>query len=171
MSYNWKTIGGKNIQSTKLNTLVEHKDVYIYQLFISLMANIWTDDETKLLITIWRDQNIQQQLENHSIRNKIVYEKLAKGMGDGGFNRNAKQCQLKIKHLREKYRTYKAKIARSGAGAGKPPRFFNEIDKMLGTRPQTCPTFLLDSGNADADKESSSSSEFNRKYNGSFHLI
>jgi hypothetical protein len=44
------------------------------------MANIWTDDETKLLITIWRDQNIQQQLENHSIRNKIVYEKLAKGM-------------------------------------------------------------------------------------------
>ena len=135
------------------------------------MANIWTDDETKLLITIWRDQNIQQQLENHSIRNKIVYEKLAKGMADGGFNRNAKQCQLKIKHLREKYRTYKAKIARSGAGAGKPPRFFNEIDEMLGTRPQTRPTFLLASGNADADKESSSSSEFNRKYNGSFHLI
>ncbi|CAB3992346.1 Hypothetical predicted protein [Paramuricea clavata] len=124
------------------------------------MANIWTDNETKLLITIWRDQNIQQ-LENHSIRNKIVYEKLAKGMADGGFTRNAKQCQSKIKHLREKYRTYKDKIARSGAGAGKPPKFFNEIDEMLGTRPQTRPTFLLDSGNADADKESSSSSEFN----------
>ena len=90
-------------------------------------------------------------------------------MADGGFNRNAKQCQSKIK--REKYRTYKDKIARSGAGAGKPPKFFDEIDEILGTRPQTRPTFLLDSGNADADKESSSSSEFSRKYNGSFHLI
>jgi hypothetical protein len=156
---------------SKLLLIVEHKDVYNHQLFISLMANIWTDDETKLLITIWRDQNIQQQLENHSIRNKIVYEKLAKGMADGGFNRNAKQCQSKIKHLREKYRTYKDKIARSGAGASKPPKFFNEIDEMLGTRPQTRPTFLLDSGNADAEKESSSSSEYSRKYNGSFHLI
>ena len=135
------------------------------------MASIWTDDETKLLITIWSDANIQEQLENHSIRNKVVYEKVAKGMADSGFNRTQKQCQSKIKHLREKYRVYKDKIARSGAAATDPPKFFEEIDAILGTRPQTRPTFLLDSGDADADKGSNNSSEFCRKYNDLYIFI
>ena len=66
------------------------------------MVNIGLDNETKLLITLWSDQRIQEQLENHTICNKVVFDKLAKGMGDGGFDRNANQCQSKIKHLREK---------------------------------------------------------------------
>ena len=49
------------------------------------MANIWSDIETKLLITLWGDANVQSQLENHSIRNNAVFEKLAKGMSDSGF--------------------------------------------------------------------------------------
>ena len=121
----------------------------------SLRANMsipWSDNETKLLISLWSDQNIQEQLENHSIRNKIVYAKLAEGMVEGGFNRNAKQCESKIKHLKEKYRSYKDKIAKSGAGAGKEPKFFDEVDQVLGTRPQTRPSFVLDSGNFDGSE-------------------
>lgn len=125
------------------------------------MANIWSDNETKLLVTLWSDQKVQEQLENHSVRNKTVFEKLAKGMADGGFNRNSKQCQSKIKHLREQYRNYKDKIARSGAGAAKAPKFFKEMDEVLGTRPQTRPTFLLDSGDLEVNGDSESNCKCN----------
>ena len=60
------------------------------------MVNIGLDDETKLLITLWSDQKIQEQLKNHTICNKVFFDKLAKGMADGSFNRNANQCQSKI---------------------------------------------------------------------------
>ena len=125
------------------------------------MATIWSDNETKLMVTLWSNQKVQEQLENHSVRNKTVFEKLAKGVADGCFNRNSKQCQSKFKHLRELYRNYKDKKARSGAGAAKAPKLFKEMDEVLGTRPQTRPTFLLDSG----DLEVNGNSESNRKCN------
>ena len=138
------------------------------------MVNTWSDTETQLLVTLWSDANVQGQLENHSIRNNVVFEKLAKGMLDSGFQRNGKQCQSKIKHLKEKYRNYKDKVARSGAGGARSPKFFGEIDEVLGNKPQTRPTFLLDSGNFEVDENTvldaecydveSPSSESNCKY-------
>ena len=67
-------------------------------------------------------------------------------MKEQGFNRDARQIKTKIKHLREVYRKHKDKINRSGAGAGNPPKFFEEIDIILGTSPQTQPPFVMDSG-------------------------
>ena len=105
---------------------------FLFLFSFVFMENIWSDIETKLLITLWGDANVQSQLENHSIRNNAVFEKLAKGMSDSGFERNNKQCQSKIKHLREKYRNYMDKIARSGAGSSRPPKFFDEMNEVLG---------------------------------------
>ena len=126
------------------------------------MSNTWSDEETKLLILLWSDQNIQEQLENHSIRNKVVYANLADGMIKGGFNRNAKQCESKIKQLKEKYRSYKDRIAKSGAS--KKPKFFEEVDQVLGTRPQTRPSFVLDSGNFEANDSRDSESPVSEIY-------
>ena len=39
------------------------------------MANNWTDNETKLLLSLWSCEKIQQQLDNHSIHNKVIYDK------------------------------------------------------------------------------------------------
>ena len=85
-------------------------------------------------------------VDNFSVRNNVIFEKFAVAMVNAGYQRNAKQCQNKIKHLREKYRNYKDKVSRSGAGASNPPKFFDKIDEVLGTRPQTRPEHLLDSG-------------------------
>lgn len=152
------------IKQKELKNWREIYSIIVPKNFNTGMSNTWSDEETKLLISLWSDQNIQEQLENHSIRNKVVYAKLADGMIEGGFNRNAKQCESKIKHLKEKYRSYKDKIAKSGAGASKKPKFFEEVDQVLGTRPQTRPSFVLDSGNFEASDSRDSESPVSEIY-------
>ena len=39
----------------------------------------WLDEETKTLISVWGEENVQQQLDS-AVRNKVVYEQVAKKM-------------------------------------------------------------------------------------------
>lgn len=110
------------------------------------VRSVWGDDETRKLIEIWGDEHIQAQLENFSVRNSIIHAKISERMKDQGFTRSARQIDTKLKHLKEVYRKYKDKINKSGTGASKPPKFFDDIDSILGTRPQTQPAFVIDSG-------------------------
>ena len=82
-------------------------------------------------------------------------------MNECGFSWTAKQIDTKLKHLKEVYRKYKDKdkVNESGAGACKPPNFFDEIDHILGTSPQTHPTFVIDSGSFSSRHSSSNSSD------------
>ena len=72
--------------------------------------------------------------------------KLADAKKEQGFNRDVRKIKTKIKHLCEVHRKHKDKINRSGTGGGNPPKFFEEIDVILGTRPQIQPPFVMDSG-------------------------
>ena len=60
-------------------------------------------------------------------------------------------------------------MAKSGAGSETPPKFFDEIDAVIGTRPQTRPKVVLDSGiEKDTDENpdviDSTASELSCKY-------
>lgn len=146
--------------------------------------NVWSENETRELILLWGDEKIQAELDDFSVRNDTVHRKLAELMKERGYNRDAKQIKTKIKHLREVYRKHKDKINRSGAGAGKSPKFFEEIDVILGTRPQTQPPFVVDSGGPrqptdddstedteqDVDDDSESNSSLNGMLNHGFTL-
>ena len=70
------------------------------------MANNWTDKETKLLLSLWSGEKIQEQLYNHSFRNKVINEKIANEMAQKGVKRNCKQIEYKLKNLKEKYRIF-----------------------------------------------------------------
>ena len=67
------------------------------------MAAGWSNEETKTLVSIWGEANVQNQLDG-VVRNKVVYEKIAVEMGKLGFERNWQQCRTKIKNLTHKYR-------------------------------------------------------------------
>ena len=43
----------------------------------------WSEKEMKTLIGIWSDKKVQEELEG-STRNKEIYKKIAKEMGDNG---------------------------------------------------------------------------------------
>ncbi len=46
----------------------------------------------KTLISVWGEDNIQTQLDG-AVRNKTIYEKIAKGMKEHGYKRDWIQCR------------------------------------------------------------------------------
>ncbi len=75
----------------------------------------WTDAEVRALIGFWVDFRIQAELDG-AVRNKAIYEKIARKMAEAGFNRDWKQCRAKIKNLKNDYKNIKDSNNRSGQG-------------------------------------------------------
>lgn len=72
----------------------------------------------------------------------LVYKKkLAKQ----GYDRDWQQCRFKIKNLKGDYRKVKDNIGETGRGR-KTCKFYSELDSILGHRPASVPTTLLDTG-------------------------
>ena len=63
----------------------------------------WSDEATKVLLSIWGEKTIQNQLRKMK-HNRRVYEKITKELNRLGFNFTLKQCKIKIKNLTQQYR-------------------------------------------------------------------
>ena len=61
----------------------------------------WTDNEVKALIGLWGESDVQEELDG-VVRNKVVYEEIAKKMRQLGYNRDWGQCRNKIKSLKKR---------------------------------------------------------------------
>ena len=70
------------------------------------MATSWTDAEVMKLIELWREQEIQEQLEG-SKRNKHVYAKLSSELAKHGIEKSGERCRCKVKKLRQEYKKIK----------------------------------------------------------------
>ena len=68
--------------------------------------------------------------------------------GTGNFDfRPVEQCRNKVKNLTKHYREVKDNNKETGRGR-KTCKFFEELDLILGHRPATVPTSLLDTGDS-----------------------
>ncbi len=67
------------------------------------MASGWSVDETRALLGIWGDADIQSMLDGVA-RNHLVYQKIDSSLADLGYERTWEQCRTKIKNLIQKYR-------------------------------------------------------------------
>ena len=67
------------------------------------MAAGWSAQETRVLVSIWGEADVQSQLDG-VVRNKVVYEKISREMEKLGFIRTWQQCRTKIKNLTHKYK-------------------------------------------------------------------
>ena len=67
------------------------------------MAGSWNVEETKALIAIWGQENVQSQLDR-AHRNRDVYQRIAMELEDIGDVKTWQQCRTKIKNLTQKYR-------------------------------------------------------------------
>ena len=63
----------------------------------------WTGEETRALVSVWSEANIQEELDGVT-RNKVIYEKITKELEGLGYTRTWKQCRIKIKNLTQAYR-------------------------------------------------------------------
>ena len=106
----------------------------------------WSDLEVRALLAIWSDSRIQEELDG-AVRNKSVYEKIAKKLQKQGHTRDWKQCRSKVKNLKTSYKEIKDHNNKTGNGR-KQCKFYKELDCILGHRPASTPITLLDSGNS-----------------------
>ena len=117
----------------------------------------WTDNEVKALIGLWGESDVQEELDG-AVRNKVVYEEIAKKMRQQGYNRDWGQCRNKIKNLKKEYRVVKDNNKETGRGR-KTCKFFSELDRILGHRPATVPASLLDTGAGESSATATNFSE------------
>ena len=116
-------------------------------------GSLWSDNEVRALVSIWGEDNIQEELDG-AVRNQVIFNNIATKMREKGYERNWQQCRTKIKNLKKEYRQTKDHNGQTGRGR-KVCKFYRELDSILGHRPASVPAVLLDTGTTN----SSSSTE------------
>lgn len=69
------------------------------------MADTWWHEEKKLPISLWSEEEVQNDL-NTMHNKKLVWDQVLKngqGMADVGYTRSAQQCRVKINNMKQKY--------------------------------------------------------------------
>ena len=67
--------------------------IIIHQQRVTLCQN------TKLLLSLWSCEKIQEQLDNHSIRNKVIYDKNGSKCHEEKFQANRVQTKAFRKEI------------------------------------------------------------------------
>ncbi|EMP25119.1 Zinc finger and SCAN domain-containing protein 29 [Chelonia mydas] len=71
-------------------------------------------------------------------RNAKTFQKISEAMGDRGYSRDATQCRVKLKELRQVYQKTKESNGRSGTEP-QTCRFYTELHAILGGAAITTP--------------------------------
>ena len=67
------------------------------------MATGWDYEQTKALISIWGQNNVQRELDGVA-RNRTVYERISSELRRVGVEKTWQQCRSKVKNLTFRYR-------------------------------------------------------------------
>ncbi|KAF5901916.1 zinc finger and SCAN domain-containing protein 29-like, partial [Clarias magur] len=95
----------------------------------------WHNKETKTLIGIWSEDEVQRELEG-TVRNQKVFQKISQRMWDLGYNRSPDRCRVKIKKLKQDYRRLKEYNKRNGTSR-KKNQWYDALDAVLGRRAES----------------------------------
>uniref|UniRef100_A0A1A8H6R9 Myb-like domain-containing protein n=1 Tax=Nothobranchius korthausae TaxID=1143690 RepID=A0A1A8H6R9_9TELE len=79
----------------------------------------WSDQETRTLLEIWGEDNVQLTLRG-CLKNRHVFEYISEKMSIHGFIRTTEQCYTRIKRLKYGFVHEKEEF-----------KFFNEMDKIF----------------------------------------
>ncbi|TSS11564.1 Zinc finger and SCAN domain-containing protein 29 [Bagarius yarrelli] len=90
----------------------------------------WQSKETKTLIGIWSEDELQRELDG-TVRNQKVFQKISQRMWELGYNRSPDRCRVKIKKLKQDYRRLKEYNKRNGMKP-KTNQWYDAMDAVLG---------------------------------------
>lgn len=106
---------------------------------------LWSDVETRTLLKIWGEQDIQAALEEN-FRNSFVYRDVSRRLGGMGFERTPEQCRMRIKSLKRQYLLAKEGNLRNNGQYHKICKFYDTMERILSNRPPHDPQEFIDSG-------------------------
>ncbi|EMP36005.1 Zinc finger and SCAN domain-containing protein 29 [Chelonia mydas] len=94
---------------------------------------VWSNSEVLDLISVWGEEAVQSQL-GPSRRNYETFGQISRDMMERGHDRDALQCRVKVKELRNAHRKACEANCRSGA-APATCLFYKELDANIWERP------------------------------------
>lgn len=98
------------------------------------MSGIWTESETKELLFIRADGDIQRQISG-TVRDAAVYERITQEMRARGYARGKSQIISKLKMLRKKFHQIHDDDDDGGGGGGRLEWPYFEMCRVIwGTR-------------------------------------
>ncbi|KAG7503155.1 ATP-dependent (S)-NAD(P)H-hydrate dehydratase isoform X1 [Solea senegalensis] len=106
---------------------------------------LWSDVETRTLLNIWGEQDIQTALDGN-FRNSFVYRDVARRLGAMGFERTPEQCRVRIKSLKRQYLLAKEGNLRNNGQYHKICKFYDIMEGILSNRPVLDPQEFIDGG-------------------------
>ncbi|EMP34220.1 Zinc finger and SCAN domain-containing protein 29 [Chelonia mydas] len=106
-------------------------------------APAWTEWEVLDLIAVWGEESMLSELCSKR-RNAKTVQKISEAMRDRGYNRDATQCRVKLKELRQAYQRTKESKGCSGTGP-QTCCFYAELHAILGGAAITTPPLSVDS--------------------------
>ncbi|XP_044888778.1 uncharacterized protein LOC123378731 [Mauremys mutica] len=110
--------------------------------FAKVEAPAWNTAELLDLISIWREESVQSQLQvTH--RNRDTNGQISRGLCKKDYDRDTQQCRAKIKELRWAYHKAQDENHHS-SGAPKTCRFYKELNAILDGDPTSTTNNPLD---------------------------
>uniref|UniRef100_A0A3B4ABH8 Myb/SANT-like DNA-binding domain-containing protein n=1 Tax=Periophthalmus magnuspinnatus TaxID=409849 RepID=A0A3B4ABH8_9GOBI len=106
---------------------------------------LWSDVETRTLLNIWGEQDIQTALDG-SFRNSFVYRDVACRLAAMGFDRTPEQCRVRIKSLKRQFLLAKEGNLRNSGQYHKICKFYDIMEAILSNRPTSNPPEMLEYG-------------------------
>ncbi|KAM8856409.1 ATP-dependent (S)-NAD(P)H-hydrate dehydratase isoform 2-T4 [Spinachia spinachia] len=106
---------------------------------------LWSDVETRTLLDIWGEQDIQAALDGN-FRNSFVYRDVSRRLGTMGFERTPEQCRVRVKSLKRQYLLAKEGNLRNNGQYHKICKFYDVMEGILSNRAALDPREFIDSG-------------------------
>ncbi|XP_029019444.1 uncharacterized protein zgc:113263 [Betta splendens] len=103
----------------------------------------WSDKETIILLELWGDTQVQQNLRRYP-HNGHVFTDIAEKLSASGYSRSPEQCHSRIKRLKTTYRQCLENMSSSGADRV-DFKFYDLLEQILDKQPSTSATVVTDS--------------------------
>ncbi|XP_074816026.1 uncharacterized protein LOC141991588 isoform X2 [Natator depressus] len=108
---------------------------------------VWSNGKVLGLIRVSGEEAVQSQLCSSKSRNYDTYGQISRAMIERGHDRDALQCRVKVKELRNAYHKVQEANRCSGAAPTTCP-FYKELDKIFGGDPTSTPKSTMHTSEA-----------------------
>ena len=104
----------------------------------------WSDGETRLLLSIWEEKSVEEQLDDPHVNNVGIYKNISDEMAEKDYDKSSDHCKVRMHTLKRTYRSCKGNMKKSGEGR-RTCTLYEELDAILGCRPASSPLTVVES--------------------------
>ncbi|KAM9846054.1 uncharacterized protein ACBR49_011020 [Aulostomus maculatus] len=117
----------------------------------------WSDKETIILLELWGDPQVQQNLRRYP-HNGHIFTEISEKLSVHGYSRSAEQCHARIKRLKATYWQCQESMSSSGTD-NINFKFYDLMEQILDKQPSTSSTMITDSIEISEDSNGESVTE------------